>query len=151
MHLVSIVTYSSVYFLSCYYDVLSCKLTVMVSHFQSSKPIMEKRRRARINESLGQLKTLILDALKKDVRFSLATSLFSCHSIHIALSNNTVETFTYYACDFFFIYRVRDTLNWRKLIFSRWQWSTWGICSEFRWLVSLNLTSHLTLRIYFFS
>ena len=35
--------------------------------FQSSKPIMEKRRRARINESLGQLKTLILDALKKDV------------------------------------------------------------------------------------
>lgn len=27
---------------------------------------MEKRRRARINESLGQLKTLILDALKKD-------------------------------------------------------------------------------------
>ncbi|NXW46515.1 HES1 factor, partial [Nyctiprogne leucopyga] len=33
---------------------------------ESSKPIMEKRRRARINESLGQLKTLILDALKKD-------------------------------------------------------------------------------------
>lgn len=35
--------------------------------FKSSKPIMEKRRRARINESLSQLKTLILDALKKDV------------------------------------------------------------------------------------
>ncbi|TMS10274.1 transcription factor HES-1-B [Larimichthys crocea] len=33
---------------------------------KSSKPIMEKRRRARINESLGQLKTLIMDALKKD-------------------------------------------------------------------------------------
>ncbi|XP_072296525.1 transcription factor HES-1-like [Eucyclogobius newberryi] len=33
---------------------------------KSSKPIMEKRRRARINESLGQLKTLILEALKKD-------------------------------------------------------------------------------------
>ncbi|CAK6952266.1 transcription factor HES-1-like [Scomber scombrus] len=33
---------------------------------KSSKPIMEKRRRARINESLGQLKTLILDALKTD-------------------------------------------------------------------------------------
>ncbi|KYO40000.1 transcription factor HES-1 isoform X2 [Alligator mississippiensis] len=33
---------------------------------KSSKPIMEKRRRARINESLGQLKALILDALKKD-------------------------------------------------------------------------------------
>lgn len=33
---------------------------------QSSKPIMEKRRRARINESLAQLKTLILDAAGKD-------------------------------------------------------------------------------------
>ncbi|CAG5896956.1 transcription factor HES-1-B-like [Menidia menidia] len=33
---------------------------------KSSKPIMEKRRRARINESLCQLKALILDALKKD-------------------------------------------------------------------------------------
>nr|XP_061794913.1 transcription factor HES-1-like [Nerophis lumbriciformis] len=33
---------------------------------KSSKPIMEKRRRARINESLGHLKTLILEALKKD-------------------------------------------------------------------------------------
>ncbi|XP_004705564.1 transcription factor HES-4 [Echinops telfairi] len=32
----------------------------------SSKPVMEKRRRARINQSLGQLKTLILDALRKD-------------------------------------------------------------------------------------
>ncbi|XP_067109704.1 transcription factor HES-1-B-like [Osmerus mordax] len=35
-------------------------------HRKSSKPIMEKRRRARINDSLGQLKTLILEALKKD-------------------------------------------------------------------------------------
>lgn len=34
---------------------------------QSSKPVMEKRRRARINESLAQLKTLILDAFRKDV------------------------------------------------------------------------------------
>lgn len=36
---------------------------------------MEKRRRARINESLGQLKTLIMDALKKDVRtFQIKTT-----------------------------------------------------------------------------
>lgn len=35
-------------------------------HRKSSKPVMEKRRRARINESLAQLKTLILDALRKD-------------------------------------------------------------------------------------
>uniref|UniRef100_A0A8C4S7K4 Uncharacterized protein n=1 Tax=Erpetoichthys calabaricus TaxID=27687 RepID=A0A8C4S7K4_ERPCA len=34
---------------------------------QTSKPIMEKRRRARINDSLTQLKGLILDVLKKDM------------------------------------------------------------------------------------
>lgn len=33
---------------------------------RSTKPIMEKRRRARINHSLTELKNLILDALKKD-------------------------------------------------------------------------------------
>ncbi|KAM6948678.1 transcription factor HES-1-A-like [Aplochiton taeniatus] len=42
------------------------KPATVSEHRKSSKPIMEKRRRARINESLGQLKTLILDALKKD-------------------------------------------------------------------------------------
>ncbi|XP_048361462.1 transcription factor HES-1 [Sphaerodactylus townsendi] len=40
--------------------------TAAAEHRKSSKPIMEKRRRARINESLAQLKSLILDALKKD-------------------------------------------------------------------------------------
>uniref|UniRef100_A0ABI8AIH7 Hes family bHLH transcription factor 4 n=1 Tax=Felis catus TaxID=9685 RepID=A0ABI8AIH7_FELCA len=35
-------------------------------HRKSSKPVMEKRRRARINESLAQLKTLVLDAFRKD-------------------------------------------------------------------------------------
>ncbi|XP_057388437.1 transcription factor HES-4 isoform X1 [Balaenoptera acutorostrata] len=33
---------------------------------QSSKPVMEKRRRARINESLAQLRSLLLDALRKE-------------------------------------------------------------------------------------
>lgn len=36
-------------------------------YLQSNKPIMEKRRRARINNCLNELKTLILDAMKKDV------------------------------------------------------------------------------------
>lgn len=34
---------------------------------RSNKPIMEKRRRARINNCLNELKGLILDAMKKDV------------------------------------------------------------------------------------
>lgn len=33
---------------------------------KASKPIMEKRRRARINESLNELKVLILEAMRKD-------------------------------------------------------------------------------------
>nr|NP_001071685.1 transcription factor protein [Ciona intestinalis]BAE06388.1 transcription factor protein [Ciona intestinalis] len=33
---------------------------------KSSKPIMEKRRRARINSSLNELKSILLEALKKD-------------------------------------------------------------------------------------
>lgn len=35
-------------------------------HRRSNKPIMEKRRRARINHCLGELKGLILEAMKKD-------------------------------------------------------------------------------------
>lgn len=40
---------------------------MFILSLQSTKPIMEKRRRARINNSLSELKNLILDALKKDV------------------------------------------------------------------------------------
>ena len=36
---------------------------------QSSKPIMEKRRRARINASLCELKSLLLEVMKKEVSF----------------------------------------------------------------------------------
>ncbi|KAG8034210.1 hypothetical protein G9C98_001295 [Cotesia typhae] len=51
---------------------------------RSNKPIMEKRRRARINNCLNDLKTLILDAMKKDVRLDasvrrrLMSHLASC-------------------------------------------------------------------------
>lgn len=42
------------------------KETPAKSDRRSNKPIMEKRRRARINNCLNELKTLILDATKKD-------------------------------------------------------------------------------------
>lgn len=42
-------------------------VSLSLSFLQSNKPIMEKRRRARINNCLNELKTLILDATKKDV------------------------------------------------------------------------------------
>jgi len=50
---------------------------------QSNKPIMEKRRRARINNSLNDLKTLVLESMKKDVSipFTLTYSyLFSARA-----------------------------------------------------------------------
>ena len=34
---------------------------------QAKKPLMEKMRRARINDSLNELKNLVLDLLQKDV------------------------------------------------------------------------------------
>ncbi|XP_051781088.1 LOW QUALITY PROTEIN: transcription factor HES-1-like [Erpetoichthys calabaricus] len=56
------------------YKSLSCRMEsahsgkakTSADHRKTSKPIMEKRRRARINDSLTQLKGLILDVLKKD-------------------------------------------------------------------------------------
>ena len=51
---------------SCYYKF--CSNVLKYSLFmQASKPIMEKKRRARINDSLQELKVLILEASKKDV------------------------------------------------------------------------------------
>ena len=35
--------------------------------FQIKKPIIERRRRERINESLTELKTLLLEAMERDV------------------------------------------------------------------------------------
>ncbi|XP_037674879.1 transcription factor HES-4 isoform X1 [Choloepus didactylus] len=47
------------------------KPRIAAEHRKSSKPVMEKRRRARINDSLAQLKTLILDTLRKEPAGSL--------------------------------------------------------------------------------
>lgn len=63
--------------------------------FQASKPLMEKRRRERINNCLDQLKTLILEATKKDVSFPRLNfpSLYLLKDVHAiclkAFSNNT--------------------------------------------------------------
>jgi len=38
---------------------------------QIKKPLIERRRRERINECLGQLKALVLEATNKDVSYSL--------------------------------------------------------------------------------
>ena len=48
---------------------------------QSSKPLMEKRRRARINQSLNELKNLILEAMKKDVSKNVMCYLLNKQSV----------------------------------------------------------------------
>lgn len=98
---------------------------------QSSKPIMEKRRRARINESLGQLKTLILDALKKDVSLNIHMFIVSSCEFLIVNINSALRILS---C------RAPGTPNWRKRISLKWQWSTWGTCSASRWAVSFTHT-----------
>lgn len=47
-------------------SVVNRSTTRVSDNRRSNKPIMEKRRRARINNCLNELKTLILDAMKKD-------------------------------------------------------------------------------------
>lgn len=71
--------------------------------FQSNKPIMEKRRRARINNCLNELKTLILDAMKKDVSTKRPRNQVSEHG-----SKNPVY-FT--ACQTFKIRKSRHLRN----------------------------------------
>ncbi|XP_033764248.1 transcription factor HES-1-B-like [Pecten maximus] len=48
------------------YDTMSLKSEEKYSQRKSKKPMMEKRRRARINSCLLQLKALVLQAMKKD-------------------------------------------------------------------------------------
>lgn len=70
---------------------------IKVFLFQATKPIMEKRRRARINQCLSELKTLILDALNKDVsietfykKLTFQLSLY-CSNIPNEYLSNTVK------------------------------------------------------------
>lgn len=59
-------------------------------HRRATKPIMEKRRRARINNSLNELKNLILEALNKDVSVSsilIHIPLLSTRKVHVLISS----------------------------------------------------------------
>lgn len=96
------------------------------------KPLLEKKRRARINESLDQLKVLILPLTGKDVS-----------SLHII---NTLFWIVCMKCSCIlrlflplpvFLFRIAVTLNWRKLIFWRWPSDSWLIFNPLRLKVSI--------------
>lgn len=96
------------------------------------KPLLEKKRRARINESLNQLKALILPLTGKDVSsFHRINTLFwiVCMKCSCVL------------CLFLpfpvFLFRIAVTLNWRKLIFWRWPSDSWLIFNPLRLKVSI--------------
>jgi len=48
------------------------ELTAYVVFFQINKPLMEKKRRERINNCLNQLKAFLMEATKKDVSLPLS-------------------------------------------------------------------------------
>ncbi|XP_078615611.1 transcription factor HES-1-B-like [Branchiostoma floridae x Branchiostoma japonicum] len=54
---------------------------------KSSKPLMEKRRRARINSSLNELKNLILDTYKNDVNSTSHSKLEKADILEIAVKH----------------------------------------------------------------
>lgn len=47
--------------------------------FQTMKPLMEKRRRARINDSLNHLKNLILPLTGRDVSYYIHLNTYRKH------------------------------------------------------------------------
>lgn len=85
---------------------LICEVNFFLVVFllQSSKPQMEKRRRARINDSLGQLKALILEATNKDV--SIATFSNSVYLLIVPNVFNLVITVTCKGFQFLFSFKA---------------------------------------------
>lgn len=129
---------SSRYFCHCYYILPSWWidrfLIVSFLILQSNKPIMEKRRRARINNCLNELKTLILDAMKKDVsillflntiwrtliitEFKLKSFIFFLLPLMFGEVCSEKKNLIFFLV---FINSRQDTQNWRRQIFLRWQ------------------------------
>lgn len=72
---------------------------------QSNKPMMERRRRERINQCLDQLKTLVLTAQRKDVSIGVVLYLF----LSLSLFHLVHHTFLYPPLhSFLHIYKLVD-------------------------------------------
>ena len=68
---------------------------------QAKKPLMEKMRRARINDSLNELKFLVLDALNKDVSIGLWSLFWSPAQVRECIDLSWLVVVSY---KFFFFY-----------------------------------------------
>lgn len=99
---------------------------------QTNKPLMEKRRRARINDSLTQLKSLVIQGSKKDVSVLSfwAPGVFVFSKILSPRSNFipiSILLLLLSFCSFYFLYR--------------------GFSSLFLFLLSLFSASHIYLSV----
>lgn len=91
---------------------------------------MEKMRRARINDSLNELKTLILEALNKDVS--------NQHSKLLILTLKKLVNWWFLEIIWEYLLTINSTLffrllairKWRKLMFWKWQYITYGNAKE---------------------
>jgi len=71
MHLVSEwIVFIAIEYVVSYFSALAKRVNTVTVQLQIKKPLIERRRRERINECLGQLKALVLEAANKDVRDS---------------------------------------------------------------------------------
>ena len=90
---------------TCKYLHNSCNNVEYFCIFQSNKPLMEKRRRERINSSLEQLKQLVLEALNRDVsgqtcltRFLLILHFFSSYKLKKNFGSHCGNKFSFAVC-----------------------------------------------------
>ena len=90
---------------------------------KASKPAMEKRRRARINESLQELKALVLDGVNKNVRFTVILYLF-------------IYLFIYYYYYFFFFFGGDHHTLWSRVVVLRVLEYMYGALFCFRTLLT---------------
>ena len=77
---------------------------------RASKPLMEKRRRERINKSLNELKTILLAAMRKDVSFLIF--FFKYH-----LNDSLYLSLIFYSLNFKLVNIIKDTAKFKLLFF----------------------------------
>ena len=75
---------------------------------RASKPLMEKRRRERINKSLNELKTILLAAMRKDVSFLI---------FFFNLNDSLYLSLIFYSLNFKLVNIIKYTAKFKLLFF----------------------------------
>ena len=127
------------------YSVIFVYLTVVIYclfmyHLQINKPLMERRRRARINQSLTQLKTLVLSSMNKDVSillYILVRIKLSTLPTRVDLAH--VQSYWWYVIRWKQVVVIYITvLGIRNEISNRWHGSAWIPLVDCLWVIISN-------------